>query len=48
MLLGTKSPGKKITPLHTSTFDIDEKALAIGARLLTHALLSLGRKDDPC
>ena len=48
MLLGTKSPGKKITPLHTSTFDIDEKALAIGTRLLTHALLSLSRKDNPC
>jgi len=48
MLLGTKTPGKKITPLHTSTFDIDEKALAIGTRLLTHALLSLSRKDAPC
>ena len=37
MLLGTRGPGKKVTPLHTSTFDIDEKALAIGTRLLTHA-----------
>jgi amidohydrolase len=41
MLLGVKSPGKKVTPLHTSTFDLDEKALAIGVRLLTHALLNL-------
>jgi amidohydrolase len=46
MLLGTRAAGKKITPLHTSTFDIDEKALAIGARLLTHALLRLARKDS--
>jgi amidohydrolase len=45
MLLGTRSAGKKITPLHTSTFDIDEKALAIGARLLTHALLNLAAKE---
>jgi amidohydrolase len=48
MLLGTKSPGKKITPLHTPTFDIDEKALAIGARLLTHALLHLGEESRAC
>jgi amidohydrolase len=41
MLLGTRGHGKKVTPLHTSTFDIDEKALAIGTRLLTHALLNL-------
>jgi amidohydrolase len=45
MLLGTRSPGKKVTPLHTSTFDIDEKALAIGTRLLTHALLNLSQPD---
>jgi len=43
MLLGTRSPGKKVTPLHTSTFDIDEKALAIGTRLLTRALLNLSQ-----
>jgi amidohydrolase len=48
MLLGTRSPGKKVTPLHTPTFDIDEKALAIGTRLLTHALLSLGKEHDAC
>ena len=46
MLLGTRAAGKKVTPLHTSTFDIDEKALAIGTRLLTHALLSLARKGS--
>jgi len=38
MLLGVKSPGKKITPLHTSTFDIDEKALLVGVRLFTRIL----------
>jgi amidohydrolase len=48
MLLGTKGPGKKVTPLHTPTFDIDEKALAIGARLLTHALLHLGEELRAC
>ena len=41
MLLGVKSPGRKVTPLHTSTFDIDEKALLIGVRLMTRALLNL-------
>jgi metal-dependent amidase/aminoacylase/carboxypeptidase family protein len=30
-----------VTPLHTSTFDIDEKALLIGVRLMTRALLNL-------
>jgi len=37
--LGVKSSGQKVTPLHTSTFDIDERALLIGARLLTRVLL---------
>jgi amidohydrolase len=37
--LGVRVEGKKITPLHTSTFDIDENALLIGARLLTKVLL---------
>ena len=45
MLLGTRAPGKKVTPLHTPTFDIDEKALAIGTRMLAHALLSLGKEN---
>ena len=39
MLLGVKSPGKKITPLHTSTFNIDERALLVGARLLSQILV---------
>jgi amidohydrolase len=41
MLLGVKTPGKTVTPLHTNTFDINEKALAIGVRLMTHALLKM-------
>ena len=39
MLLGVKTPGRKITPLHTSTFNLDEKALGVGVRLLTRILL---------
>jgi amidohydrolase len=39
MLLGTRSPGKKITPLHTSTFNLDEKSLLLGVRIFTQILL---------
>jgi amidohydrolase len=39
MLLGVKAPRGKITPLHTSTFNIDEKALLVGVRLFTQILL---------
>ena len=37
--LGVNTPGHPITPLHTPTFDIDERALLIGARLLARVLL---------
>jgi amidohydrolase len=37
--LGVRKRGEKITPLHTSTFDIDEDALLIGARFLSKVLL---------
>jgi metal-dependent amidase/aminoacylase/carboxypeptidase family protein len=37
--LGAKADGRKVTPLHTATFDIDETALLIGARLFTAVLL---------
>jgi len=37
--LGVKRPGTETTPLHTSRFDIDERALLIGARLLARILL---------
>jgi len=36
--LGTNTPGRPVTPLHTPTFDIDERALLIGARLLARVL----------
>jgi amidohydrolase len=39
LTLGVKAVGGKIRPLHTSTFDIEEEALSIGARLFTAALL---------
>jgi amidohydrolase len=38
--LGTKRADRKVTPLHTATFDIDETALLIGARLFTSVLLA--------
>jgi len=39
MALGVKSPGKKVTPLHTSTFDIDERAMLLGVKLFTRILV---------
>jgi metal-dependent amidase/aminoacylase/carboxypeptidase family protein len=40
MLLGVRSPRKKITPRHTSTFNLDEKALLLGVRLFIQILLA--------
>ena len=37
--LGAKAADRKVTPLHTATFDIDETALLIGARLFAAMLL---------
>ncbi len=37
--LGAKGADRKITPLHTATFDIDETALLIGAQLFAAVLL---------
>jgi amidohydrolase len=39
MLLGVRPPRNKITPLHTSTFGLDEKVLLLGVRLFTQILL---------
>jgi amidohydrolase len=39
LTLGVNTAGREPTPLHTSTFDIDEHALLIGARLLATTLL---------
>jgi len=41
--LGVKSRSRRVTPLHTATFDVDEQALLIGARLLTRVLLDWPR-----
>ena len=43
--LGAKGPDRKITPLHTATFDIDETALLIGARLFAAVLLEWPKKS---
>jgi len=37
--LGATTPGTAPTPLHTPTFDVDERAIAIGAKLLAHAVV---------
>jgi amidohydrolase len=37
--LGVRRATQKVTPLHTATFDIDERALLVGARFLARALL---------
>ena len=42
--LGAKGADRKITPLHTATFDIDETALLIGARLFAAILLDWPKK----
>jgi amidohydrolase len=45
--LGAKGADRKITPLHTATFDIDETALLIGARLFAAILLEWPKKPFP-
>ncbi|MEO5712510.1 MAG: M20 family metallopeptidase [Luteolibacter sp.] len=46
MRLGTGYEGQPVTPLHTPTFDIDERALLYGSRLLLRTLLKLSK--TPC
>jgi amidohydrolase len=41
--LGCASPGVESTPLHTPRFDIDEKALAIGAKVLARTAVLWSR-----
>lgn len=41
MRLGVAGPDKKVRPLHTPTFDIEESALLIGARLLLRSFFRL-------
>jgi amidohydrolase len=44
MTLGTAFPDKKVTPVHTATFDLDEAALLFGPKLLVRCLLDWGKK----
>lgn len=44
--LGVRPPRGKVTPLHTNTFDIDEAALLLGARLLTQVVLQWPRRVE--
>jgi amidohydrolase len=43
MRLGVKYDGREVTPLHTPTFDVDERALVMGARLLLRSAFTLAR-----
>jgi amidohydrolase len=45
--LGVNRDGRKVTPLHTATFDIDEHALQIGVRLFTTVLLEWAKNPIP-
>jgi amidohydrolase len=44
MTLGTAFPDKKVTPVHTATFDLNEAALLFGPRLLVRCLLDWSKK----
>ncbi|MAT69276.1 MAG: amidohydrolase [Planctomycetaceae bacterium] len=44
--LGTAGDLSAITPLHTSRFDVDEKALTIGARVLARAVVAACEPKD--
>ena len=46
MRLGTGYQDQPVTPLHTPTFDIDERALLYGSRLLLRTLMKLS--ETPC
>ena len=37
--LGTRSPGKEQTPLHTVCFDVDEEAIAVGTKILARSVV---------
>ena len=37
--LGVRAPGNKVHHLHTPEFDVDERALAIGARVMGRVIL---------
>ena len=45
MYIGVKSARKKVTPLHTSTFNLDERVLPLGVRVLAQILLAWPMPD---
>ena len=44
LTLGVAFPDRKVTPLHTATFDLNEAALLIGPKLLARCLLRWSQK----
>jgi metal-dependent amidase/aminoacylase/carboxypeptidase family protein len=44
MTLGVAFPEKKVTPLHTATFELNEAALLVGPKLLARCLLHWSKK----
>jgi amidohydrolase len=43
MRLGVRYDGRDVTPLHTPTFDVDERALVMGAKLLLRSAFKLAQ-----
>jgi metal-dependent amidase/aminoacylase/carboxypeptidase family protein len=44
LTLGVAFPDRKVTPLHTATFDLNEAALLIGPKLLARCLLRWSKR----
>jgi amidohydrolase len=44
MVLGVAFPDKKMTPLHTATFDLNEAGLLVGPKILARCLLLWSKK----
>jgi amidohydrolase len=45
--LGTRTPGGRSYDLHRGDLVIDERALALGARVLARVAMLAGRDDRP-
>jgi amidohydrolase len=45
LTLGVAFPDRKVTPLHTATFELNEAALLIGTKLLTRCLLHWSKRE---
>jgi len=46
MTLGVGYPNRKVTPLHTATFELNEAGLLLGPKLLTRCLLHWSKKRE--